>query len=136
LLSAQKKESELPAVGAGQAKGEAALPPQTASSTESAVTAVAKNRDVSVPRLLAEGEEALKAGRYSDAGQFFTRALDLLAPGHPDRPRALLGLARAQEGQGNTVAALRTYKELAKESPTHRELAEGKMKELSEAEVK
>ncbi len=139
FLSAPGKGPEHPAAGldqAKQARTEAAPLPQTASPTESAVTAVGKKRDESVPRLVAEGEQAFEAGRYSDAGYSFTRALELLPPGHPDRARALLGLARAQEGQGNTAAALQTYRELAKESPTHRELAEGKIRELSEAEVK
>jgi hypothetical protein len=135
-LSAQKNGPELSATGPGQAKGEAALRPRNLSSTEKVVTALGKKREESVLRLLRDGEEALKARRYGDAGQAFTRALELLPPGHPDRPRGLLGLARAEEGQRDLAAALRTYGELAKESPTHRELAEAKMRELSGAEVK
>jgi len=136
LLSTRKEVPALPGAGVGKAKVDAAPLPQTVSPAEKALTDGGNKRDGSVPKLLSEGEQALEAGSFGDAGQLFSRALDLLPPGHPDRPRALFGLARAQEGQRDLAGALRTYRELAKESPTHRELAEGKMKELSGAGVK
>jgi hypothetical protein len=90
----------------------------------------------STPSLLTEGERSLEAGRYGEAGEAFSQALTLLPPGHPDRPRALLGLARAQEGKKDLTGALQTYRELAKESLTYRDLAEAKIQELSGGEVK
>lgn len=136
LLSAPKKAPELPAAAVGPAKMEAAPHSPSASPAEKVVTAVGKKPDESVLKLLTAGEQALDAANYAEAVQAFTRALNLLAPGHPDRARALLGLGRAQEGQRDLSGALQTYEELAKESPTHRELAESKMRELSGAGVK
>jgi hypothetical protein len=136
LPSAQKNGRELPAAGPGQTAGQAAPLSRPLSSTEKTVAALEKTREESVARFLRDGEQALDARRYGDAGHAFTQALDLLPPGHSDRPRALLGLARAEEGQGDLAAALQTYRELAKESPTHRDLAEAKIRALSGAEVK
>jgi outer membrane protein assembly factor BamD (BamD/ComL family) len=89
----------------------------------------------SIPALLEEGERSLEARRFEEASQTFSQVLKLLRPGDPDRPRALLDLARAQEGQKDFTTAIQTYRELAQESPAHRDLAEQKIKELS-AEVK
>ena len=116
----------------------AAAPPQAkAAAREGAMTSVAgKKPEASAPSFLNSGDRALEAGRYAEAGEAFSQALKLLPPGHPDRPRALLGLARAQEGQKDRSGALQTYGELAKESPTYRDLAEGKIQELSGPEVK
>jgi len=99
-------------------------------------SAAGKKPEASAPSLLNSGDKALETGRYAEAGEAFSQALKLLPPGHPDRPHALLGLARAQEGQKDLTGALQTYGELAKESPTYRDLAEGKIQELSGPEVK
>jgi tetratricopeptide (TPR) repeat protein len=136
LLSAEKKGADQPSLGATQAPIRAAAPRQIEAAAGKAPAPTGEKPDESVSCLLATGEKALEATRYAEAGQVFTKALNLLLPGHPDRPRALLGLARAQEEQGNLAGALRTYGELAKESPAHRELAEGKIRELSGPEVK
>jgi hypothetical protein len=136
LPPAQNNGRELPAAGPGQTVGQAASPLQGLSSTKKTETALEKKRGESVARFLRDGEEALDMRRYGDARHAFTQSLGLLPPDHPDRPRALLGLARAEEGQGDLAAALQTYRELAKESPIHRDLAEAKIRELSGAEVK
>lgn len=99
-------------------------------------SAAGNKPEASAPSLLNSGDRALEAGRHAEAGEAFSQALKLLLPGHPDRPHALLGLARAQEGQKDRSGALQSYRELAKESPTYRDLAEAKMHELSGPEVK
>jgi len=137
-LSAQPGEAEQPAVGAGRAPLPAAAGPPRAKAVvrDKAMTPAAGEKlEGSIPSLLKEGESSLEAGRYGEAGQAFSQALNFLRPGDPDRPRALLGLARAQEGQKDLTTAIQTYRELARESSAHRDLAEQKIQELS-AEVK
>jgi TolA-binding protein len=117
----------MPAAAPLQAKAaarEKAMPP-----------AAGERLEASIPGLLNDGERALESARYGEASQAFSQALKLLPPGNPDRPRALLGLARAQEGQKDRSGALQTYRELAQESSAYRDLAERKLQELS-AEVK
>lgn len=146
IVYAPKKEEQRPAVqeplSAPEPEKKSSLPaapPQTkAAAREEAMTSSAAGNkpEASAPSLLNSGDRALEARRYAEAGEAFSQALRLLLPGHPDRPHALLGLARAQEGQKDRSGALQTYGELAKESPTHRDLAEAKMHELSGPEVK
>jgi cytochrome c-type biogenesis protein CcmH/NrfG len=116
----------------------AAAPPQAKAAVRDKATpppAAGEKLEGSIPGLLEEGERFLEARRYEEASQTFSQVLKLLRPGDPDRPRALLDLARAQEGQKDFTTAIQTYRELAQESPAHRDLAEQKIKELS-AEVK
>jgi len=115
-----------------------AAPPQAkAAVRDKAMTPAAGEKlEGSIPGLLKEGERSLEAGRYGEAGQAFSQALKLLRPGDPDRPRALLGLARAQEGLKDLTTAIQSYRELAQESSAHRDLAERKIQELSGPEVK
>jgi len=136
-LSAEPGEAERPAVGAARAPMAAAAPPQAkAAARDKAMTPAAGEKlEASIPRLLTEAERSLEAGRYGEASQAFSQALKLLRPGKSDRPRALLGLARAQEGQKDLTTAIQTYRELAQESSAHRDLAEQKIRELS-AEIK
>jgi hypothetical protein len=137
-LSAEQEGAERLAAGAGSAPMPSAAPLRAkAAVREKAMTPAAGEKSKgSTPSLLTEGERSLEAGRYGEAGEAFSQALTLLPPGHPDRPRALLGLARAQEGKKDLTGALQTYRELAKESLTYRDLAEAKIQELSGGEVK
>jgi hypothetical protein len=137
-LSAQQGGAERPPVGASRASVPAAAPPQAGEAVRGkAVTPAAGGKpEASVPSLLREGERSLEAGRYGEASQAFSQALKLLRPDDPDRPRALLGLARAQEGQKDLTTAIRTYRELAQESSAYRDLAERKIQELTAPEMK
>ena len=137
LLSPEQGGAERPGLGASRVPMPAAAPLQTKAATrEKAMPPAAGERlETSIPGLLNDGERALESARYGEAAQAFSQALKLLPPGNPDRPRALLGLARAQEGQKDRSGALQTYRELAQESSAHRDLAERKLQELS-AEIK
>jgi hypothetical protein len=110
----------------------AARPQAEEAVRDKAMTPVAGEKSAaSVLGLLTEGERSPEAGRYGEASQAFSQALKLLRPDDADRPQALLGLARAQEGQKELHAAIRTYRELAQESSAYRDLAERKIQELS-----
>lgn len=87
---------------------------------------------LSVSVLLGRAEEALKAGQYDRAEKIFLKVLRYLPQGRSDRPRALLGLARAYEGLGNLTQARRAYQALAAESLAHGGLARRKIEELAE----
>lgn len=91
----------------------------------------AKEPSPSVSATLDEAEKALEAGKYEQAKEAFSRVLVGLAAGHPDRPRALLGQARALEGLGELDMARRAYQALADESPDHRDLARRRIKALA-----
>lgn len=137
-LSAQQGGAERPPVEASRAPMPAAAGPPQAKAVvrDKPMTPAAREKlEGSIHGLLKEGERSLEAGRYEEASQAFSQALKLLRPGDPDRPRALLGLARAQEGQKDLTTAIQTYRELAQESSAHRDLAERKLQELS-AEIK
>jgi anti-sigma factor RsiW len=137
-LLAQTGGAERPAAGAGQAPVAAAAPAQPKAAVRDKAMpppAAGEKLEGSISGLLKAGERSLEAGRYWEASQAFSQALKLLQPGDPDRPRALLGLARAQEGQKDLTTAIQTYRELAQESSAHRDLAEQKIQELS-AKVK
>ena len=88
---------------------------------------------LSIAAMLEEAEKALKAKNYKKAADLFSAVVQRLQPGNVDRVRSLLGLARAQEGQGNLAEARHTYRNLAKESPAHRDLAEHKIDELADS---
>jgi hypothetical protein len=81
---------------------------------------------------LMEGRHLLDSGEFEKAGQCFEAVLHELPPGHQDRPKTLLWLARAYEGLGYPVKALETYRILAKESEEYHELAVGKIEELTQ----
>jgi anti-sigma factor RsiW len=89
---------------------------------------------LAISAMLDGAEKAFEAKNYQKAAELFSAVIQRLRPGHVDRPRSLLGLARAQEAQGNLVEARRAYHDLAKESPFHRELAERKLEELAVGE--
>jgi hypothetical protein len=80
--------------------------------------------------LVERGESLLQTGDFQQAGEAFSKALSLLPTGDPDRPRSLLGLAKAREGMGQWREAQRLYQMLADESPTHREEALRKVREI------
>jgi tetratricopeptide (TPR) repeat protein len=84
----------------------------------------------SVSSLMEEGEAFLKAREFQQAEEAFSQALHRLPRRHPDRPRALLGLARANEDLGRYGEASRLYETLADESPAHRDEALRKVREL------
>jgi TolA-binding protein len=76
-------------------------------------------------------EKALAAGRYKEAVAKFQAIVDRLPSGHPDRARACLGLARAWEGLGDAAKAISAYQILARESPSHKDLAQRRIRELA-----
>jgi hypothetical protein len=85
----------------------------------------------SISARLDGAERALEAENHDEALRAFSELVDRLAPGHPERSRALLGKAKAYEGLGKVAEAKAVYRELAEESPAHRDLAERKLEELS-----
>jgi tetratricopeptide (TPR) repeat protein len=91
----------------------------------------AKRSSPSISVMLDEAERALEAGQYQQANQAFSRALQSLPVGHPDRARALLGQARSCEGLGELDMAKRAYQALAHESRDYRDLAQRKIEELA-----
>jgi tetratricopeptide (TPR) repeat protein len=137
-LSAPEGGAERPPVEATGSTKLAAAPHQPEKAVRDKATnlAAGEKPEALVANLLRQGERSLEAGRYGEASQAFSQALKLLQPADPDRSRALLGLARAQEGQKDLTTAIRTYRELAQESSAYRDLAERKIRELTASEVK
>ena len=86
---------------------------------------------ITVSELLEKAIASLNAGQHQLAVKEFSGALRRLPTGHPDRPKALLGLARAYEGMGNFEKSMSAYRALAQISPTHQEIARQKLEELS-----
>ena len=80
---------------------------------------------------LVNGTKAMDEGRFQLAIKLFKEALPHLGPGHPDRPNALLGLAKTYEALGEPVKASEYYQALLAESPGHQEMARRKINELS-----
>jgi TolA-binding protein len=72
---------------------------------------------------LARGEALLRGRDYGGARAALSTLVAALPQGHPHLPRALLGLARAEEGLGRLDEARALYRELARVSPEHRGLA-------------
>jgi len=82
------------------------------------------------PLSLDSAEKALKEKDYDRAAVMYSRILETLPAGHPDRPQALYGLAQAHEALGHADKALRVYQALVSAPPPYREMAEKKVKEL------
>jgi len=78
----------------------------------------------------AEAAEALHAGRYTQAQQLALQSLKL----HPDHPRALEVLARAQFAQADFAAAAETYRRLFELDPSRPEAAENYAMALAAAD--
>jgi hypothetical protein len=89
-----------------------------------------------VTAMLDEAEKMLQAENYAGADQAFSEVLRRLGREHPERHRALLGRARANEGLGNLAEAQRAYRALAGESSVHQDLAQRKLRELAEQSAK
>jgi len=99
-------------------------------SAEGAAPSDPAQGDASLAALLARGEDLLRSGDFGGALKAFSQALKGLAKGHVQRPLALLGLARAYEGEGRVEDARRLYLALAEESPAHRDQALRKLENL------
>ena len=83
-----------------------------------------------VSRLLADGQQALDQGEFSRAAELLRSALRRLPQGHPDRPNALLWLAKCYEGMGDRRQAATIYRILAREAPRLEDMALRKAREL------
>ncbi len=82
-------------------------------------------------QLAQEGQDALRAKDYATAADRFARADRLF-----HAPTLLLGLARAQAGQGKLVAAHETYRTLLRETiPADAPSAYAKAVEAAQAEI-
>jgi hypothetical protein len=80
---------------------------------------------------LKEAQTALDAGQFGRTIQILTHVLPSLPVGHPDRPRALMWLAKAYEGQGMKSEAVEVWDSLAGESPDHSEMARRRIEALT-----
>jgi len=73
--------------------------------------------------LLMKADRHLESGRLDQAALYFKQALDRMPAAHPQRPRALLGLARTFEARGELETARGYYETLADEAPSYRDMA-------------
>jgi TolA-binding protein len=80
---------------------------------------------------LEEAQTALDSGQYDQTIHILSHVLKALPAGHPDRPRALMWLAKAYEGQGRKGEAAAVWSELAGESPEHAEMARRRIEALT-----
>ena len=85
-----------------------------------------------VAEQLEEAQTALDTKQYGQAIQVLTHLLKVLPVGHPDRPKALIWLAKAFEGQGMMEQAVETWDLLAGESPDHSEMARRRIESLTQ----
>ncbi len=81
------------------------------------------------PSLL-DARAALDAGQYARAVRICQGLLRQYPSGHPGRAKALLIMAMAYEGQGQSFKAMKAYQALAREAPEYEELAARKAREL------
>jgi len=107
--------------------------PEKAGQPEETVKAMdrAVSSPITVSELLDKARASLDAGQHQVAVKQFSGVLRRLPAGHPDRPKALLGLAQAYEGLGNYEKSMSAYRALAQISPAHQEIANQKLEELS-----
>jgi hypothetical protein len=112
-----KRQAVKEAAPSEEAKGRVAEEPLTADRAETMA-------------LWNEGRQAMNDGELDQASHRFNQALQELPPGHRDRPRMLLWLARAYEERGLKDKAVDAYRTLAKESPAHADFVQHKLQQL------